>query len=238
MPEEAPPSSPRARATELYLQHSEELLAFFRSALPITKSDAKDLLHQTFLGLLEWLSADPSRTITSARGLLYTIARHRLHAYREARQRTPSTPTAVDPTAIEPTPGALEDDLEYLASLQEDRQGLLRAMRRLGPASAEYPVSDLQLAVYLRFWAGMTETEVGEILEHPRATIATQLRRARAELRAALAELERREPGAGATSTTLLERWWQQMQDRVGEVADTETDQASSPPHAASSRGS
>ncbi|MCX4239719.1 RNA polymerase sigma factor [Paraliomyxa miuraensis] len=233
MVEASPPPTPRAQAAALYVQYSEELLAFFRAALPIAKVDAKDLLQQTFVELLEWLAGDPARTITSPRGLLYKIARCRLYAHRVAAQRTLSS-ADVEPTtpdAHRAASSTIDDDLEYLASLQEDRRGLLRAMRRLGsPSSDDHAVSDLQLAVYLRFWAGMTETEVGEVLEHPRATIAGQLRRAKAELSSVLAELERRSPGSAATSTTLLERWWQQIEARADEVALTDPDPDAAPP--------
>ncbi|MEM7154991.1 MAG: sigma-70 family RNA polymerase sigma factor [Myxococcota bacterium] len=217
----SPNDDRRAQAAELFVQHSEELLAFFRAMLPMAKVEARDLLQQTFEQLLEWLAAKPERTIDHGRGLLFTIARRRVFAFRNKRARAPVTDDS-ETLAAEPT--VHEDDVEYLASLHEDRRGVLRAMRRLGARQPEPTVCDPQLLLYLKFFAGMTETQVGDLLGRSRATIAGQLRRARAALEKELEALERIEPGSTRTSTTLLRQWWSEVEALADEMAPDESD--------------
>ncbi len=213
----------RAEAAALFVKYSEELLAFFRAMLPMAKGDARDLLQQTFEQLLKWQDGDPTRSIDHGRGLLFKIAHRRVSAFHQKRARVPQTTDVPDTL---PDAGLAADvqqhDLEYLTSLHEDRRGVLRAMRRLGPTEAGEAVCDQQLLLYLRFFAGMTEGEAAEIFERPRATIAGQLRRARAALERELAALDRREPGIARTSTTLLQHWWSEVEARAEEVALTE----------------
>jgi RNA polymerase sigma factor (sigma-70 family) len=214
----------RQRAAELYARYSEELLAFFRAALPISKTDANDLVNLIFIELLQWFDKCPDETLKNPRAFLYTLARRHLGKYLGRLHRSPSASASAAPIdALDLTQDARKHDLEYLVSVGDGHRSLLRAMRRLGAAEgATHPVSELQLITYLKFWVGMTETEIGEILGHSRSAVARRLRTATAELRTLLEELERSEPGSTRTSTTVLLRWWQQVRARGDEIAPVE----------------
>lgn len=203
----------RARVADLYARYSEELFGFIRSMLPVSKVDAGDLLQQVFVEALGWMSRHPDARIEHPRGFLYTIARRLLRKYREQLARTPTRQTddTVDPLDFGKT--AEEDDVEYLARQGETRRVLLRAMRRLGEA---HSVDELQVVLYLRHWADMTEAEVGEVLGLKRAAVRRRLEKAIRQLLAQLQELEAREPDSTRTSTELLRRWWRQLEHEAG----------------------
>jgi RNA polymerase sigma factor (sigma-70 family) len=209
--------SPRAHAAHLYARYSEGLLAFFRASLPIAKDDAMDLLQQTFVELLQWQKNGSNRTILHPRAFLYTIANRRLCAYRDKQRRTPDDPQGAEPQV---DAQAHRDDVEYLAALHDGQRGVLRAMRRM-----EDP--DLQVMLYLRFWEGLTEEGVARVFSRTRSAVAHQLRRARAAVEAKLVELGEKEPGVAQTSTTLLERWWRQVEARAHGLGDTDESESS-----------
>ena len=81
---------------------------------------------------------------------------------------------------------------------KQDRRLLLAALRRI-------PL-DLQIAIELIYWEGLTAPEVAEVLELPEGAVRSRVRRARAALAGALAELG--ESGEGI-ETTLgdIDRW-------------------------------
>lgn len=215
MPQDAskpPDPSHRAYAAQLYERHSEGLMSFFRAALPMSRQDATDLLQQTFLELLKWKSGGPDRAIQYPRAFLYRIALRRLSAYREKKRRIPDTPAGIEPALDERTH---RDDLDYLSVQHDSQRQALRAMRRLEP--------DAQVILYLRFWAGLTEAGIGEALGRGRATVAGQLRRAKRAMVATLEQIERAQPGKPRTSTTMLERWWRQVEAQARQVEPAES---------------
>lgn len=217
----------RERAAELYARYSEELLAFFRAALPISKADANDLVNLIFIELLQRFDKHPDEKLNNPRAFLYKLARRHLGKYLDRLRRSPSAPANAAPVeALELTEDARSHDLQYLVSVGDGHRSLLRAMRRLGASSgATQPVSELQLVTYLKFWVGLTETEIGEVLGITRSAIARRLRKATAELRVLLEELERIEPGSTRTSTTVLLRWWQLVQSKGSEIAPIDADE-------------
>jgi RNA polymerase sigma factor (sigma-70 family) len=206
--------SSRAHAANLYARYSEGLLAFFRASLPIAKDHAMDLLQQTFVELLQWQSNGPNRAILHPRAFLYTIANRRLCAYRDKQRRTPDDPQGTEPQL---DAQAHRDDLEYLSALHDDQRAVLRAMRRMEDR-------DLQVMLYLRFWEGLTEEGVARVFSRTRSAVAHQLRRARAAVEAKLAELGEKEPEVAQTSTTLLERWWRQIEEQAHNLESDEDD--------------
>jgi RNA polymerase sigma factor (sigma-70 family) len=198
------PATPSARAyaAQLYKRHSEGLLSFFRASLPLTKGDAMDLLQRTFEELLKWLDRNPNGTIEHPQAFLYAIAHRLLGRHRDKQRRVPDLPQGPEP---ELDARAHEDDLAYMTSQHEIQRQALRAMRRMDDL-------DSQVILYLRFWQGLTEEGIGQVLGRSRSTIAGQLRRAKQALIAKLAELEQADPGKTRTSTTLLARWWQRVE--------------------------
>ncbi len=200
----------RAEVGRLYARYSEVLLAYIRATLPIAKSDAFDVLHTVFIELLKWHDSNPGKVIEWERRFVYKVTDRHLRKYVDKCRRTVSSPhQATSPDELELGSAAREDDVEYMARLSMERRTVLRAMRRLGDPSRTSPVvTDNQRILYLRFWAGMTELEIGEVIDVPRPTLAGRLRRTIAALRVQVDEIERQEPGSTETSATLLDRWW------------------------------
>ncbi len=214
MPDDASLPSARAQVARYYERYSEGLLTFFRTSLPISKSDATDLLQQTFEELLKWLRKDPARTIEHPKAFLYTIANRRLSTYRDKQRRTPDEPRGSEPALDSQTH---RDDLEFMA-MQHDTQRLaMRAMRRL-----KRP--DAAVMLYLRYWGGLTEREVGEVMGRSRSTVTGQLRRAQKALLATLVEIAEPEPDRARTSTTLLLRWWRRIEEQARRTDDVDDD--------------
>ncbi|MEM9456561.1 MAG: sigma-70 family RNA polymerase sigma factor [Myxococcota bacterium] len=224
-------SGSRARVAGLYSRYSEELLAFVRASLPISKVDAADLIQQVFMELIRWCDNNPDQPIHSPRAFLYKIASRQIGKHLERGHRIPTAPAHA--TEISELPeGAVrsdtrEDDLEYLASLTKERRLVLRAMRRLGNEGEVSSVGELQLVTYFRFWAGLTEQEIGDIVDYPREAVARRLRKAKTKLLEQIKALEQREPGSTATSTTLLHNWWRQIERQADQVAPTEVEEPS-----------
>lgn len=205
MPEDASRPSARALVAQHYERYSEGLLTFFRTSLPISKPDATDLLQQTFEELLKWLRQDPERTIEHPQAFLYKIAHRRLSAYRDKQRRIPDEPQGSEP-ALDSR--AHRDDGEFLAAQHETQRLAMRAMRRL-----ERP--DATVMLYLRYWSGLTEREIGEVMGRSRSTVTGQLRRAKQALLAKVTELAKPDPNRVRTSTTLLLRWWRRIEEQA-----------------------
>jgi len=211
MPKDAsrtPDPSSRAYVAQLYERYSEGLSSFFRAALPISKHDATDLLQQTFEELLKWQEGGANRTIEHPRAFLYRIASRRLSAYRDKLRRIPDQPQDSAPTLDSQ---AHRDDFEYLASQHESQRLALRGMRRMDDTNA-------QVMLYLRYWEGLTENAVGEVLGQSRSTTTGQLRRAKKALLAKVLELEQSTPDKTRTSTTVLERWWRRVEAQAQDL--------------------
>jgi len=174
--------------------------------------DAVELLQQTFAELLETLTRHDDLQIDHPRAFLFTIATRQLGATYQRRQRRPQLD---DNATIDTLPAEAEvDDLEYAASLRAEQRLLLRAMRRLDH-SETHAVSEPQILLYLRFWAGLTLLEVATIFGVPPGTISGRQRRALQQLERHLAELDSTDAATAVTSTTLLHRWQDALQREV-----------------------
>ncbi|MEZ4380895.1 MAG: sigma-70 family RNA polymerase sigma factor [Nannocystaceae bacterium] len=101
----------------------------------------------------------------------------------------------------------------WLAAREEHRL-LLAALRRL-------PLSH-QILVELFYWEGMRVREIAEVVGAPEGTIKTRLRRGRALLEEALAELAAT-PLLLESTRTDLDRWAQEIRARLG-VEDAAAD--------------
>jgi RNA polymerase sigma-70 factor (ECF subfamily) len=231
---------PRARhrtrlAARLYAEHSKDILAFFRCSRQMSMSDAGDFLQQTFAELLKTLESQPQLQIDNPRAFLFTLARRRLAAHHKRQARRPRE--EADDTAAEPASQAREDDLELLASLRSDQRLLLRAMRRLTDednaradaaqaeqAEPEPTVSDHQILLYLRFWAGLTLAEVAQVLGIPPGTVSGRQYRAMQMLRRRVDELGVPDEVAHRTSTTVLQGWQRALEREAEEIGPREGD--------------
>ena len=156
----------------LVQRHFRPIYRFFRSKL---ERDAEDLVQQTFLGCLE--AADrfiPGRPL---RPYLFEIAQRQLLKHlRRSRGGLRSSPISeVGVASPDTTPS-------QLASRHESGRLLVDAVLRLP--------EDLQDAVRLHYWGGLTMGEVGDVLGVPAGTVKSRLFRARELLRAEVGELD------------------------------------------------
>jgi len=230
---------PRARhrtrlAARLYTEHSSAILAFFRCSRQMSMADAGDLLQQTFAELLKTLESNPGLELDNPRAFLFTLARRRLFAHWKRKARRPHE--EAEDAAPEPASQAREDDLELLASLRSDQRLLLRAMRRLteednaradaalADGETDPAVSDHQILLYLRFWAGLTLAEVAEVLGIPPGTVSGRQYRAMQLLRRRFDELGVPNEIDHRTSTTVLEGWQRVLEREAAGIGPKDGD--------------
>ena len=81
---------------------------------------------------------------------------------------------------------------------QRLRRLLLRALRSI-------PL-DLQIAIELHYWEGMSGRELAEVLEIPEGTVRSRLRRAQEALEAAMA-VHAEDPESLASTRAELDKW-------------------------------
>ena len=152
----------------LFKRYVQRLARFFRAKGFV---DIDDLVQTTFLSCLEGRARLQEHS--SFHVFLFAIARHKaLDALRARYQRHRDfDPLERSVADLEPSPSQL-----VIADLQ--RQQLHQELRRL-------PV-DLQIAVELHYWEGLTASEVGEVCGVPEGTVRSRLRLARDRLRRTL----------------------------------------------------
>lgn len=204
-----PTPAQRRYARQLYARHSESLLSFLRTMGRTSTADAADVVQQTFSELLRTLARHPTLEIRLPRAFLFKMGIRQLYA---ARRRGLRRPTVDSDAALETQPsGAAHDDLEVCATLRAEQRLVLRAMRSLdgtvGTATDSGPISPLQLLIYFRFWIGLTLEEVAEIFEVTPGIISGRQREALRRLRKRVAQLATHTDSSDSTSTTLLSRW-------------------------------
>jgi RNA polymerase sigma-70 factor (ECF subfamily) len=140
-------------------RHFPAIYRFFANKLG---DDVDDLVQQTFLACVEGRGRIGE---AGFRAYLFGVARNRLQRrFRDRygeRQDDVSIAQLVDSTTTA---------AENLAQRREQRL-LLRALRRL-------PI-DLQIALELAYWEGLTDREVAVILEMPVGTLKSRLRKGR-----------------------------------------------------------
>ena len=157
---------------ELFARHFDAIYRFFRSKV---EDAADDLTQQTFLGCVK--GKDRYRGDASFRTYLYTIARNRLYTHIRDRQRRDAVlevgqQSVADLGLASPT---------KLIAAREEHKLLLEAMRHL-------PL-DMQVALELHYWEGLSVREICEVTGAPSGTIKRRLQRARQRLDELIAEL-------------------------------------------------
>jgi len=185
----------RAAGDALFDRHFDAIYSFFGRKLG---GDVGDLVQRTFSALLE--GRDRFRGDASVRTYLFSIARHEL--YRHFRERSRDQRLSFGVTSLhdlEPTPSA------RLAERRESRL-LLEALRHI-------PL-DLQIAVELHYWEGLSGPELARVLEIPEGTVRSRLRRALEQLRERIELL-----GSGdallRSTLTDLDRWAEALRAKV-----------------------
>ncbi len=153
----------------LYRRHFASVYRFFRS-----KSDdaVDDLVQDTFMVALR---RAPKFRGGSVRAFLLGIARYELLEW--IRQR------AKHDARIDPASQSLRDMGTGVSTAvgRNEREAKVRA------ALEELPL-DMQLAIELRYWHGLSMAEIGEVQSVATTTVRTRLHRARKALREHLEE--------------------------------------------------
>lgn len=157
---------------ELFARHFDSIYRFFRSKVD---DAAEDLTQQTFLGCVK--GKDRYRGDASFRTYLYTIARNRLYTHIRDRQRRDAIMDVGQKSVADL---GLASPTKQLAD-REEQQLLLKAMRHL-------PL-EMQVALELHYWEGLSVREIAVVTETPEGTIKRRLQRARQRLDELIAEL-------------------------------------------------
>ena len=157
----------------LFARHFDSIYRFFRSK--IGEEIAEDLTQQTFLGCVR--GRERYRGDASFRTYLFTIARNRLYTHIRDRNRRDAVLEVGDKSVADL---GLDSPTKMIAARQEQRL-LLKAMRHL-------PL-DMQVALELHYWEGLSVREICEVTGAPSGTIKRRLQRARQRLDELIAEL-------------------------------------------------
>lgn len=187
----------RGAGNELLRRHFDRLYRFFANKVG---QEVDDLIQRTFLACVE--SRDRFRKQASVRTYLFTVARHELyHHFRRSRRDERVTDVGEHSVAdLGSTPSRI-------AAARQEHKLLLTALRRI-------PL-DLQVAVELHYWEGMSTAEVGEVLEIPQGTAKSRLRRAREHLQEQMRAIA--ESSAVLESTLAhFDRWAKGVREVVG----------------------
>ncbi|MFV8755853.1 RNA polymerase sigma factor [Nannocystaceae bacterium ST9] len=184
---------------ELFERHFDAIYRFFRSKVD---DAADDLTQQTFLGCVR--GKQSFRGDASFRTYLFTIARNRLYTHIRDRQRRDAVVEIGEQSVADL---GLASPTQQIADHQEQRL-LLQAMRNL-------PI-DMQIALELHYWEGLSVREIAEVVEAPEGTIKRRLQRARMRLDELIAELAESDALRQST-TTGFETWANRLRASLGE---------------------
>ena len=163
--------------------------------------EVEDLIQRTMLALVR--SKDAIREATSFRAYLFTVARNELYHYLSARRRSRD---ALDFGSV--SVADLGTSPSAMVARRDEQAALLRALRAI-------PV-ELQIALELHYWEGMTTAELATALAVPQGTVKSMLRRAREQLEVRLRRTAR--PGVEPTATIEdLAAWARSIRAAAGE---------------------
>lgn len=157
---------------ELFARHFDSIYRFFRSKI---EDAADDLTQQTFLGAVK--GKQRYRGDASFRTYLYTIARNRLYTHIRDRQRRDAVVEVRQQSVADL---GLGSPTKQIAD-REEHKLLLQAMRHL-------PL-EMQVALELHYWEGLSVREIAIVIETPEGTIKRRLQRARQRLDELIVEL-------------------------------------------------
>ncbi len=170
-----------------------------RGFLHSKTDDVEELAQRTFEAVVQ--ARHKLEIRSSVRAYILTVARHELYASFRARLESPETfaPDTHSVVALLPSPS------QVLVGRAEHRL-LLEALRSI-------PL-DYQIVVELHYWDELSTAELADVLDIPRNTVKTRLRKARQLL---AAELERlAESKELLESTTYnLDRWARAIREQA-----------------------
>jgi RNA polymerase sigma factor (sigma-70 family) len=179
---------------KLVERHFPAIYRFFANKLG---DDVDDLVQQTFLACVEGRERIGE---AGFRAYLFGVARNRLQRHFRDRYGERQDDVSVAQLVDSVTTAA-----QNLAQRREQRL-LLRALRRL-------PI-DLQIALELAYWEGLTDREVAAILEMPVGTLKSRLRKGRMMLDEIMTELAGKGPLLEST-TRGFDGWVAAVRERL-----------------------
>ncbi len=179
----------RQAGSDLLARHFDSLYRFFRNKLG---GDFDDLIQKTFLACVE--SVDRFRGDASFRSYLFTVARNELYHHFERLHRGRKMQVDLGTMSV----AQLGSSPSSKAARKEEEQLLLEALSKI-------PV-DLQIALELFYWEGLTTAEIASVLGLPPGTAKSRLRRAREAVEAAMRECAAT-PGTLASTLNRFDHW-------------------------------
>ncbi len=180
----------------LFQRHFDGVCRFFRNKVA---EGVDDLIQRTFLACVE--SRDRFRKEASFRTYLFTLARNELYAQfkRSHRERDRLDPLETSMHDLGPSATAL-------VAQQKEQRLLLEALRRIP--------GDHQITLELYYWEDMPASQLARVLGIPEGTVRTRIRRAKALLEGALAELDA-SPEQLRSTLADIEGWARSLRDAV-----------------------
>jgi len=172
----------------LLRRYFDSLYRFFSAKVG---DEVDDLIQRTFLALVR--NRDAIREEASFRAYLFAVARREFYHYlrKRRRRRDPLDFGTVSLADLGTSPSGV-------VARRKEQAILLQALQRI-------PI-DLQLALELYYWEELTTAELAATFEIPHGTAKSTLRRAREQLRRALAKDVRASPEL-ARSLEDLDAW-------------------------------
>lgn len=187
---------------ELFARHFDAIYRFFRSKI---EDAADDLTQQTFLGCVK--GKDRYRGDASFRTYLYTIARNRLYTHIRDRNRRDAVLEVGNESVADL---GLGSPTKLIAAKAEHRL-LLVAMRHLS--------LEMQIALELHYWEGLSVREIALVTETPEGTIKRRLQRARMKLDELIVQLANDDKLSASTTANFAE-WAQGLRAQLGKPDD------------------
>jgi RNA polymerase sigma-70 factor (ECF subfamily) len=194
----------------LWERHTQSVQRFFRNKVSWTV--AMDLAQRTIECGLRL-----QHPVHSFRRYLLGIAKNQLFDYLRSEQRKKRQEADLEMLVVD---DMVANPEEWVCAKREKRV-LLQALRRL-----RLPV---QLVLELRYWEGMSDGDIAEVLDMPVGTVRTRIRAGHLELRAAIARLVSSPERLKSTLDT-LERWASRTRTSAIDAAVTELDMRSGLP--------
>jgi RNA polymerase sigma factor (sigma-70 family) len=186
-----------ASGEQLFERYYPAIARFFANKL---RGDPADLIQDTFMACLR--GRDRIAEQGKFRAYIFSVAYNLLRLHYRSHRVDAERLDFASMSVADLSPGAgsmLAQGAEQLL--------LLEALRRI-------PI-ECQVVLELFYWEDMTSASIAEVLEEPHGTVRTRIRRARALLEQALAELAS-DPGVLRRTLEDLEGWVSKIRMAAG----------------------